>query len=109
MPYLDHLNIQSISDKQYVFSTSYKPGKLQKNSRYIAKRWDKLRKEINMPAEMQFYSLKDTGIVQMLKSGVSPEVVSDQAGHSSLEVTNKYVKLATIEADSNIISKTFDF
>jgi integrase/recombinase XerD len=42
----------------------------------------------------QFYSLKDTGIVQMLIDGVPAIEVRNQAGHSSLEQTNQYAKYA---------------
>ena len=47
----------------------------------------------------------DSGIIEMLRAGVSPEAVRDQAGHSSLEMTNKYVMIVRTAADEQILSK----
>ncbi len=108
--FLEKINIHKINNNNYIFSTYFKPGKLLKDSRYIAKRWNRLRREINLPKEMQFYSLKDTGIIQMLRDGISPELVRDQAGHHSLEVTNKYIKiLNNSEASAQIKNKSSEF
>jgi len=107
--YLLKLSLDEIDLRYYIFSTYFKPGKVLKDSRYVGKRWTKLRKEINLPKNVQFYSLKDTGIIQMLRDGISPELVRDQAGHSSLEITNKYVKFVNNVADSQIKNKTGKF
>ena len=109
MQYLCFLNLTVIDCENYIFSTYFKPGKMLKDSRYVGKRWTRLRKEINLPKEMQFYSLKDTGIIQMLRDGISPELVRDQAGHSSLEVTNKYVKMVNNVANLQIKNKSGEF
>jgi integrase len=109
MECLLEIKLETIHPELYIFSTNFKPGKVLKDSRYTGKRWTKLRKEINLPKEIQFYSLKDTGIIQMLRDGVSPEVVRDQAGHSSLEETNKYVKIARAIANPQIKAKSGDF
>ena len=89
--YLLDLKLDLMSKDDYIFSTGFLPGKTLKDSRYTGKKWAKLRKAISLPKEIQFYSLKDTGIIQMLRDGISPELIRDQAGHSSLEITNKYV------------------
>lgn len=107
--YLSKLNLRNIPINNYIFSTYFKPGKLLKDSRYVGKRWTRLRNEINLPKEIQFYSLKDTGIVQMLRDGISPELVRDQAGHSSLEITNKYVKQVNNVANNQIKAKSSEF
>ena len=38
--------------------------------------------------ELTFYSLKDTGITNMIASGVPVSFVQQQADHSSLEMTS---------------------
>ncbi len=93
----------------YIFSTGYVPGRVKVDSRNISKRWDRLRTALALPKEMQFYSLRDTGIIQKLKDGISPDEVMYQADHSSLEVTNKYVKIANPRVYENVKSKATSF
>ncbi len=93
------------SQKIFICSISLKPGIEQRDPRYIAKKWARIRKKLNFPKEYQFYSLKDTGIVKMLRAGVSPEIVRDQARHYSLEVTNRYIQIANEGANQQILDK----
>jgi len=102
MEHLETLNIPKINPSNYIFSTAFKAGKMLKDARYVGKRWDKLRKELNMPAEYQFYSLKDSGIVQKFQDGINPLDIRNQAGHSSLEQTNAYAKYANPEGSLQI-------
>ncbi len=87
----------------YILGKGLKPGPVAMASgRYIATRWAELRKKLHLPMQYQFYSLKDTGIVALLRAGISPDKVRDQAGHSSLEMTNKYVQMLDDGADDEI-------
>jgi integrase len=99
------INFWEIPANHFVVSKKFKPGQIQIRPNEIAKYWAKLRIELDLPKEYQFYSLKDTGIVNMIRSGISLEAVRDQAGHSSLEMTNKYVQIARTEADEQILNK----
>jgi site-specific recombinase XerD len=54
------------------------------------KYWAKLRKKLGLPEEMQQYSLRDSGIFEMLKSGIDPLSVKQLADHHSLEMTTIY-------------------
>ena len=107
--YLLKIDFNKINDNEYIFSDKFSPGKKRKDSRYIGKRWTRLREEIGLGKDLQFYSLKDTGIIDMLKSGISPEIVRDQAGHSSLEITNKYIKNYNLSANPEIKEKMNNF
>lgn len=60
--------------------------------RQFSRYWSKLRTLVGMPDEMQLYSLRDTGIFEMLKAGVDDLTVMQLADHSSLEVTSIYAK-----------------
>jgi integrase/recombinase XerD len=66
---------------------------------------DHIKRYIEHSKEMQFYSLRDTGITQMLRSGVSAGQVRDQAGHSSLEITNLYTRNSNDNKASDDIKK----
>jgi len=106
---LKKLNISKINPDSYIFSTSYKPGTKLLNSRAVSKTWSKIREDLDLKKEMQFYSFKDSGIIQLLQDGVSPEIVRDQAGHSSLEMTNKYIQISMTEANKQILNKSKEF
>lgn len=80
----------------YLFSDgpgyTFKPGKKLLSSRKMAKYWsDHIRPALNYDMEIQFYSLKDTGITSMINAGVPIPVVQHQADHSSIEMTAIYV------------------
>jgi len=109
MKYLKALNIEKVSKDDYIFSASFKPGKKLIDSRNVGREWTKLRDTLKFPKEYQFYSLKDSGIVQMLMDGISPIEVRNQAGHSSLEQTNEYAKYANPTGSEQIKTKASDF
>ena len=70
----------------------FTPGKASANSRKIAKYWELvLRPELGFGMDLKFYSLKDTGITNMLSSGVPINLVQRQADHSSVAMTAIYV------------------
>jgi integrase len=81
-------------DNDYLFSSAKTlgPGKIKMDSRCFAKHWNKMKKALDLPESFQFYSLKDTGIVQMLSDGVPPNEVMIQARHSDLKTTTEYLK-----------------
>lgn len=71
---------------------NFAPSKVQVCSRKIAKWWDRrVRKACGFSNEVKFYSLKDTGITNMLGKGVPINLVQQQADHSSVAMTAIYV------------------
>lgn len=50
-----------------------------------------MRVKLGLPKNIQFYSLKDTGIVQLLEDGVSLKDVKDLADHVNVATTSKYL------------------
>lgn len=87
--------VATLPPKYYIFSTGYKPGTKLLTTRETGKTWSTMRNKLNMPKEYQFYSLKDTGITDMLEKGVPPKYVKELADHSSLEMTEKYLHKST--------------
>ena len=75
----------------YIFSHRLCPGKAKLDSRMFRDRWARLRKRLNIPREYQFYSLKDSGIRDLANSA-GIVIARDQARHSSIAVTNKYLQ-----------------
>lgn len=87
------------SPKDFLFGTGYKTGKKQIVYSRFRKEWDTMRKELHLPDEMQLYSLRDTGINEMLKSGIDPLTVMQHADHHDLSMTTIYAN----HVDPNLV------
>jgi integrase/recombinase XerD len=75
----------------YLFSDdNFKTGKKQLKPKKISDNWVKFQKKYKVGKEFQFYSLKDTGITDLLISGIPAIKVRDQARHYDLKITEKY-------------------
>ena len=88
----------------YLFSYKFTPGEKKRDSRQFTERWEKVREELHFPKFYQFYSLKDTGITDIINK-VGLNVAKDQARHSSVAVTNNYASKEQMKAHSEL----FDF
>lgn len=84
------LSIKNLKKELFIFSKKYKPGGILLNTKDVGYTWAKMRTELNLPTKYQFYSLKDTGITEMLDAGVPTKIVKELAGHSSFSMTEKY-------------------
>lgn len=108
LPYMRHINLEG-NPEEYIFSTDFEPGKNRMDSRKIAKKWEALRKELELTMREKFYSLRDSGIVQMLQDGISPESIRKLADHHSLEMTSIYAKHLNPEADNILKTRSSGF
>jgi integrase len=93
----------------FVFSQDMFPGYIQKTTRYARTKWEKLQRNLKLPDYFQMYSLRDSGIVYLLQSGVSVDEVAKQAGHSSLSITSKYALQANTSASFQLLNKPGNF
>ena len=75
----------------YLINSNYECGPDPCYHGMFKKHWMKIRKDCGLPDEMQLYSLKDSGITEMLEAGVSINQVKEAAGHSDISTTNKYI------------------
>ena len=91
LKYILELGIFSEPIQYYIFSDGLRPGRNEIDPKIFRDHWGKLRKPLGLRKEWKFYSLKDTGITEMLKSHkVQTIEVRDQARHSSLSITDIY-------------------
>lgn len=91
--------LKEANPEWYLLSQYYVPGKEQMDSKRYRKHWDIMRKELGLPKEMQLYSLRDTGINNMLKAGIDPLTVMQAADHHDLSMTTRYAN----HADPNLM------
>ncbi len=89
-------HLEGVAKDSYIFSKGYRPGKEMLTSRDTARTWSQMRKALGLPMEYKFYSLKDTGITEMLERGVPTKLVKELADHHSLEMTEKYIHRSSV-------------
>ena len=83
-------SISGFDKGMFIFSDRYRPGCNMRNTRDVGRTWSRMRDDLQLPLSYQFYSLKDTGITEMLEQGVPPKMVMELADHHSLEMTERY-------------------
>lgn len=101
--------MEDVKDEEYIFSKYFMKGNYMIDSSEITRYWNDLRSTLKLKKEIQFYSLRDSGIIQKFRDGLNPKEVMELADHSSLEVTNKYVKMSTKEPNKEAMKKMSEF
>jgi len=109
MPIFADWDFNGAKNDEYIFGTDFKPGHTPVCARRFAKKWDKVREALKLGPEIKLYSLRDSGIIQMLNDGISPEEVMKQADHYSLDQTTIYAKHANPEGSIQIKSRSSEF
>lgn len=91
LKYAIELGIFKEPVQYFIFSDHLRPGENEIDPKMFRDHWAKLRKPLGLRKEWKFYSLKDTGITEMLRSNKVQSIdVRDQARHSSLSITDIY-------------------
>ena len=86
------LDIFSYPGSYYLFSRNFAPGQEYRSEKSFRDFWHHyVRKALGFHERYKFYSLKDTGITNMLRNNIDSVSVRDQARHSSIQITNIYV------------------
>ena len=85
------LEIFKHPDNYYLFGTDFLPSEEKVGSDHFNKRWKQMRKALRWNDCFQFYSLKDSGI-RDLANAQGVVVARDQARHSDITTTNKYIQ-----------------
>lgn len=85
------LKIFKNPNQDYIFSRNFRPGKEKRSEKSFRDYWNnRLRPAIGLAKEYKFYSLKDTGITNMLRAKTDILSVRDQARHSNIAITDTY-------------------
>lgn len=77
-------------DDYLIGSKDYAAGKKPIPHSRFSKDWIEMRKALHLTDEMELYSLRDTGINEMLKCGIDPLTVMQHADHHDLSMTTRY-------------------
>ena len=75
----------------YLFGRNFQPAEKKTDARVFREYFTKIRIPLKFPKSYQFYSLKDSGI-RDLANAEGIVIARDQARHSDISTTNKYLK-----------------
>jgi integrase len=96
------LNLFKSPGHYYLFSDKFKPGVVLKSEKQFRDFWQNhVRKDLKFSKAYKFYSLKDTGITNMLRL-MDKISVRDQARHASILTTDIYTPHDLQEANDLI-------
>ena len=84
--------LQNFPEDYYVFSRTGKPGTVPIGRDWFNKQFTKIRKRLKLPAHYKFYAFKHTGAVVALRAGADIKEIQHQMGHSSIAITDEYLK-----------------
>ncbi len=104
------LEIFKYPDSYYLFSDKMRPGAGQRSNKIFTDYWNHyVRKQLHFPPNYKFYSLKDTGITDLIKANTDLLSVRNQARHHSLLMTDLYTPHDIEEANDVIKHHSGDF
>lgn len=95
--------------EERVFGPRYKTGPKAIRYQNFREDWEKVREALHLPKEMQLYSLRDSGINEMLKGGIDPLTVMQHADHHDLSMTTRYANHADPRLVETISAKAPKF
>lgn len=101
---MEELDIFSAPPDFYLFGKKFRPGMTPIPADRFSRFWvDNVKKTLGLSDFYKFYSLKDTGITNMIKAKTDLLTVRDQARHSSVKVTNIYTPQECLEANAALV------
>ncbi len=98
---------QNLPADWYLFGSGREisPGEKPCLKNYFGKCWVKMRRTLGLPEEMQLYSLRDTGLTELIYSGLDQLTVQHHADHSSLEIQSLYTDHYDPDLNNKIYKK----
>ncbi len=107
---ISEMRIMDSPPDYYVFSTGFLPGIKHESEGLFSHYWDRhVRKDLGLPLTLKFYSLKDTGITDMIRKYNDPLLARDQARHHDLSITNMYTPADSMHGNDRIRNDTSTF
>lgn len=88
----------------YICSKGFRPGDVFEHSTRIAEHFREIAIQLQIPAEVKFYSLKDTAADRLLEHGFTTKTIRDLFGHSSIAATDAYLKKFRNTIDVKLIN-----
>lgn len=106
---IEAMQLHRFNPDDYVVGKGLQPGPLPCGYNMVGNRWNAMRKQVRLGVDKQLYSLRDSGIVQLIIDGVDLYTVMKQADHRNIETTNRYVQHYFPERLAEIKAKASSF
>ncbi len=89
---INDYNLNQYPENYYVFSTAGTPGPKHVGKNYFWYHYNKVRSRLGLPKDFKLYAFKHTGAVVALRAGADIKEIQHQMGHSSVAITDEYLK-----------------
>ena len=96
------------SPHDYLLSTAGRPSPSPAADKRFLKDFYRMKAALQLPDNYQLYSLRDTGITSMIKSGIDDLTVMRHADHSSLKITSIYARHREISVTREIFGSDLE-
>ena len=98
--------LQLYDAELYVFSKNAKPGRDPLGKNTLRNRFNRFRDDLGLSKQYKFYSSKHTGAMMASNNNIPIKDIQMQMRHSSLEITDKYLKRMTV-LDSDALKNNY--
>lgn len=88
-----------------ICSQKFIPGTVEIAPTRIAEHFRIIANQLGIPKDVYFYSLKDTAADRLMEAGFTPKTIRDLFGHSSIAVTDVYLKKIRTSIDRKLIDQ----
>lgn len=88
----ENIDLRKWSREYYLFGRGGKPGPVPIGKNTLGYRFSKIRERLKMPREYKFYSWKHTAAVELDETNIPTKDISRHYGHSSIGITDIYLK-----------------
>ena len=99
---LAYIGIARPSD--HVVSTNFRPGSKRWLPVRYSEEWRRHRLKLELPPDVRLYALKDTALQRLAANGVDLKRIRDHARHSSVAITDIYMRRLRGTADGGLQS-----
>ncbi|MDP3399108.1 MAG: site-specific integrase [Bacteroidales bacterium] len=104
------LDIFKYPSSYFLFGKNFTPSESRHSDKQLRDFWSyHVRRDLNFPKTYKFYSLKDTGITDLIRSNKDLLSVRDQARHYSLVMTDIYTPKDIMDANELIKCHSSNF
>ncbi len=107
---LDQINrnydLLALDSDWFLIGRGGEPGPVRVGKNTLRVQFNKIRDTLRLPKEYKLYSFKHTSAVKMVKSGMNIKDIQKHFRHSSLEITDRYMRKMTAY-DTDVMKDEF--
>lgn len=98
-------NLSEFDNECHLFSSHERPSKKMLSKNFMTNKHRDILNKLGFGKEYTLYSWKHTAVIQAYKAGIKVKDIQFQLRHSSLEITDVYLKSLGLEENKEFIDK----